>query len=265
MPRRREIDEAKTGKDRPPIPFSRLAELARPERALLVWGTLALAGGGVAGLIYPAAFGRIVDDVKGGDQSVVGRDVLLMLGVIAIQAVGIGLRMHLFTVAGERIVARLRRRLYAHVLSQEVAFFDSHRTGELVSRLASDTTVIQATVTVNASMALRNVLLFVGAISIMFVMSAKLAAIVLGLVPIIAIGAALIGRRMQRLSRASQDALADSGTLAEEALSSMRTVRAFGHERGEAERYGAAVDKSYLLARARSAGLSAFVGVTYFA
>src|SRR5262249_51050968 len=142
---------------------------------------------------------------------------------------------------------------------------DAHRTGELVSRLASDTTVIQNTVTLNASMALRNVVLFVGSLSIMFVMSVKLAAIVLGVVPVIALGAALVGRKMQRLSRASQDALADSGTLAEEALSSMRTVRAFAHERGEVGRYGEAVDKSYRLARARSAGLSTFVAVTYFA
>jgi ABC transporter fused permease/ATP-binding protein len=257
--------EPEEGQDPPPLPFSRLAELARPERKLLLWGTLALLIGGGAGLVYPRAFGWIVDDAQRGDPAVIQRDVLIMLGVIAVQSLGIGLRMHLFTVAGERIVARLRRRLYAHVLSQEIAFFDGRRTGELMSRLASDTTVMQTTVTINASMALRNVVLLVGSVTMMFLMSVKLAGLMIGVVPLIAVSAVLIAKRLQKLSRASQDALADSGALAEESLSSMRTVRAFGRERGEASRYGEAVDRSFTLARRRSARLSTFVAVSYFA
>jgi len=173
--------------------------------------------------------------------------------------------MHLFTVAGERIVARLRRRLYAHVLSQEIAFFDGRRTGELMSRLASDTTVMQTTVTINASMALRNVVLLLGAVVMMFLISVKLAGLMIGVVPLIAVSAIFIAKRLQKLSRASQDALADSGALAEESLSSMRTVRAFGRERSEAGRYGEAVDRSFALARRRSARLSSFVAISYFA
>lgn len=252
------------GKDTP-IPYRRLVELARPERRLIGWGTLALLIGGGAGLIYPKAFGWIVDDASKGDASVIQRDVLILLAVIGVQSLGIGLRMHLFTVAGERIVARLRRRLYAHVLSQEIAFFDGRRTGELMSRLASDTTVMQTTVTINASMALRNVVLLIGAVVMMFLISVKLAGLMIGVVPLIAVSAIFIAKKLQKLSRASQDALADSGALAEEALSSMRTVRAFGRERGEAERYGEAVDRSFDLARKRSKRLSSFVAVSYFA
>ncbi|HEX5011905.1 MAG TPA: ABC transporter transmembrane domain-containing protein [Planctomycetota bacterium] len=259
--RRQDPDE---GKDLP-IPYRRLAELARPERRLIGWGTLALLIGGGAGLVYPKAFGWIVDDASKGDATVIQRDVLVMLGVIAVQSLGIGLRMHLFTIAGERIVARLRRRLYAHVLSQEIAFFDGRRTGELMSRLASDTTVMQTTVTINASMALRNIVLLTGSVIMMFLISVKLAGLMIGVVPLIAISAIFIAKRLQKLSRASQDALADSGALAEESLSSMRTVRAFGRERSEAGRYGEAVDRSFTLARRRSARLSTFVAVSYFA
>jgi ATP-binding cassette subfamily B protein len=248
-----------------PIPFRRLEELARSERKLIGWGTLALLVGSGAGLVYPKAFGWIVDDASQGDAAVIQRDVLIMLGVIAVQSLGIGLRMHLFTVAGERIVARLRRRLYAHVLSQEIAFFDGRRTGELMSRLASDTTVMQTTVTINASMALRNVVLLIGAVIMMFLISVKLAGLMIGVVPLIAVSAIVIARRLQKLSRASQDALADSGALAEESLSSMRTVRAFGRERSEAVRYGEAVDRSFTMARRRSVRLSTFVAVSYFA
>jgi ABC transporter fused permease/ATP-binding protein len=257
-------EDDKQDKDTP-IPFARLVELARPEKKLILWGTLALLVGGSAGLIYPKAIGWVVDDASQGDAAVIQRDVLIMLAVIAVQSLGIGLRMHLFTISGERIVAGLRRRLYAHVLSQEIAFFDGRRTGELMSRLASDTTVMQTTVTINASMALRNVVLLLGAVVMMFLISVKLAGVMIGVVPLIAVSAIFIGKRLQKLSRASQDALADSGALAEESLSSMRTVRAFGRERGEASRYGEAVDRSYLLARRRSARLSTFVAVSYFA
>ena len=130
-----------------------------------------------------------------------GVSAAIMVGIVGVQAAAIGLRMYLFTVAGERIVARLRQRLYGHIVGQEVAFFDSRRTGELVSRLASDTTVLQATVTVNASMALRNVVLLVGGLTLMFLTSVQLTLLMLLLVPPIAIGAVLVGKRIERISR----------------------------------------------------------------
>jgi ABC-type multidrug transport system fused ATPase/permease subunit len=248
-----------------PLPLRRLRELARSEQRLLGVGTLFLLVGAAAGLAYPAALGQVVDDVSASDGEAVRRDVLLMLAVVAVQSVAIALRMHLFTVAGERIVARLRTRLFGHLLAQEIGFFDSRRTGELASRLAADTTVLQATVTVNASMALRNVLLAAGALTLMFLLAPGLAALMLGLLPVIALSALLMGRRLERLSREAQDALADSGAVAEEALAGIRTVRAFAREPQQGQRYAEAVQRSFALARRRSAGLSVLVGVTYFA
>ncbi|GJM21425.1 MAG: ABC transporter ATP-binding protein [Planctomycetota bacterium] len=243
----------------------RLWELARQESRLILLGTLFLALGSLAGLAYPQAFRVIIDDLELADSALLKRDVLIMVAIVAVQALAISLRMYTFTVAGERIVARLRQRLYARVMEQEVAFFDERRTGELVSRLASDTTVLQSTVTVNASMALRNVLLLVGGLALMFRTSPQLTLVMLGVVPPIAIGAVLVGKRIQRLSRLSQDALASSGAVAEETLSGLRTVRSFTREAAEGERYGSAVWTSFDLARQRMKGVATFVGVSYFA
>jgi len=250
---------------RDPLPLRRLLELARSERRLLRVGTVFLLVGAAAGLAYPTAFGILVDDTRAGDASALRRDVIVMVAIVAVQSVAIALRMHLFTVAGERIVKRLRARLFSHLLAQEVAFFDSRRTGELVSRLASDTTVLQTTVTLNASMALRNLLLAIGGLACMFVKAPGLAALMLGLLPVIVVSALLMGRRLQRLSRQSQDALADSGAVAEEALAGIRTVRTFAREPQQGARYDESVQRSFELSRRRSAGLSVFVGVTYFA
>jgi ABC transporter fused permease/ATP-binding protein len=248
-----------------PLPVRRLWALAREERRLIAVGTVFLVLGGVAGLTYPQAFRILVDDLDRADTALLTRDVLAMIGVVAVQALSIGLRMHLFTVAGERIVARLRKALYGRLLAQEVAFFDERRTGELVSRLASDTTVLQTTVTVNASMALRNVVLIAGGLALMFLTSPSLSLLMLALVPPIALGAIVVGRRIERVSRQAQDALAVSGEVAEETLSGLRTVRSFTREPAEVERYGAAVWRSFELARQRMRGMATFVAVSYFA
>lgn len=221
--------------------------------------------GGLAGLAYPQAFRVIIDDLDRGDVDLLRRDVLLMVAIVGVQALSIGLRIYTFTVAGERIVARLRQRLFGRILEQEVAFFDGRRTGELVSRLASDATVLQTTVTVNASMALRNTVLLVGGLALMANTSAQLTLLMLALVPPIAIGAIFVGRSIARISRKSQDALAAAGAVAEESLSGLRTVRSFTREAAEGERYGEAVWQSYLLARQRMKGIAVFVSVSYFA
>ncbi len=255
---------------RPRLPVRRLWALAREERRLLGLGTVFLVLGSLAGLAYPQAFRVIIDDLGEaaggvGPSTTLRDDVLLMVAIVGVQAASIGLRMYLFTVAGERIVARLRQRLYARVMEQEVAFFDSRRTGELVSRLASDTTVLQVSVTVNAAMALRNLVLLAGGLTLMFLTSVRLTLLMLALVPPIAIGAVLVGKRIERISRRSQDALASSGAVAEETIGGLRTVRAFTRELAEGRRFGDAVWESFELARLRVKGMATFVAVSYFA
>ena len=144
----------------------------------------------------------------------------------------------LFTVAGERVVARLRKDLFRSIIAQEISFFDQSRTGELTNRLASDTTVLQNAVTVNVSMALRFGVSALGAMGLLVYTSPSLSGVALAVVPLVAISAALYGRLVRRLSKQVQDALAESTTVAEEALAGVRTVRAFAREDAEVERYG---------------------------
>jgi ATP-binding cassette subfamily B protein len=217
-------------------------------------------------LLYPQAMRIIVDEALGqGDTSVIDLAVGALLVLFVVQAASTALRYYLFTVAGERIVARLRARLYRSIVSQEIAFFDQRRTGELINRLGSDTTVLQNTVSVNVSMAMRNLASIVGGIVFLLYTSPALTLLIAVVVPPVAIGAVLWGRRLRRLSRDVQDALASASEVAEESIAGIRTVRAFTAEEAEAARYGAAVDQAFERARRRSAVGARFVASVSFA
>ena len=249
---------------KPPLPIRRLLALARPEWRLIVPGTVFLLASSGSWLTYPQVLRLVVDAVNATDISTIDRYVWLMLGVLAVQSAAIGLRIQCFSVAGERIVARLRESLYRRLLDQEIAFFDRQATGELLSRLSSDTTILQTTVTANVSMALRYVLLTVGSLCFMLLTSWTLTLITLLIVPPLALGAVWMGRLVAKLSGRAQDALASSGRVAEEALAGIRTVRAFTGEEREGRRYGEAVMKTFELGRQRSRGVAWFVGISNF-
>jgi ATP-binding cassette subfamily B protein len=161
------------------------------------------------------------------------------------------MRYYLFTTAGEKIVTRLREQVYKAIMEQDIAFFDSRRTGELMSRLASDATVLQNAVSINISLSMRNLGAAVGGLILLIYTSPVLAFGLLACVPPMGIGTALFGRKIRKISREVQDALAETGTIAEETISGVRTVRAFAREGSEVQRYAGAVQKSYGLARKR--------------
>ena len=127
---------------RPPLPTRRLLALARPEWRLILPGTVFLLLSSLSGLVYPQVMRLIVDAVNATDVSLIDTYAWLMIAVVALQSVSIGFRVQCFSVAGERVVARLREALYRRLLSQEIAFFDRQATGELLSRLSSDTTIL---------------------------------------------------------------------------------------------------------------------------
>jgi ATP-binding cassette subfamily B protein len=183
------------------------------------------------------------------------------MGVLAVvTGAAIAGRYWCFSLAGERAVARLRRDLYRAILDQEIAFFDERRTGELGSRLASDTATLQSAVSSNVSMALRHLATMLGAIGFLLVTSPRLTLLMLSVVPPVAVGGVAYGRRVRRLARDVQDALAAAGEIAEETISGVRTVRAFDAERREVARYGAAVDRALAVARRRVAAGASFLG-----
>lgn len=230
----------------------RLLQLAVSEWPALAVGTVFLLIGSASGLVFPQAVRIFVDEIaKGGGRSLINKAAAAMAVVFLIQGAASGLRYYLFTVAGERIVMRLRAQLYERIISQEIAFFDQRRTGELTSRLLSDTGVLQNAVSVNISMALRNVVGVIGGLGLLAYTSAKLTLLMLVVVPPIAIGAVLFGRVVRRYSRAVSDALAASGNVAEESIAGVRTVRLFAREQQETARYAAAVGKAFDVSQRR--------------
>lgn len=253
-----------TPPDPPPqrgLDFQRVVSLARPEAAALAVGTVALLFSSGANLAAPWVVGQLVDGVTGeGGRQVLNQMTLVLLGIFVVAGAATALRSYLFTVAGERVVARLRTDLYRSVMLQEVGFFDQRRTGELTNRLASDTTVLQNTVTVNVSMLLRLALQTLGAIGLLLVMNWRLTLVMLTVVPLVAGSAGVYGRLLRTVSTQVQDALARSSEVAEETLAGLRTVRAFAREEQEVSRYGAAVDESFALAKRRAALGATFVG-----
>jgi len=248
------------------VGLKRLISLARPELKPLVWGTLALLIASLMALLYPAVVEQLMDGItkKGATEDAVDSAVLLLVVLFAVGAVFGAIRAYLFTVAGERIVARLRTDVYRAILSQEVGFFDQRRTGELINRLSSDTTVLQNTVTVNLSMLLRFVVMGAGAVAFLFYTSWRLTLVTLAIVPVVAIGGALFGRSLRRLATRFQDALAGSTEVAEESISGIRTVRAFAREEQEVARYAEAVETSFQVAKKRALYIGAFRALVGF-
>jgi ABC transporter fused permease/ATP-binding protein len=247
------------------LPLGRLLALARPEWRRLASGSVFLILGSAAGLAYPQAIRVVLDGALAAGVASVNRAALAMVVIFAVQSVAVATRYVLFTVAGERIVTRLRADLYTSLVAQEIAFFDQRRTGELTSRLSSDATVLQNTVSVNLSMGLRNFVMVVGGLALLVVTSPRLTLVMLAIVPAVALGAVIIGRRISRLSRRVQDALARAGEVAEETLAGIRTVRAFAREAAESGRYASATWEAFGLARKRVRVVAVFLGVTSLA
>jgi len=268
-PVKRDERDLKTPKPKPQVTLRRLYSLAWPERWTLLLATTFLIVSSSGSLAFPSAAGSLLDgalNVKTGvvDVGRVDRLALTLVGIFLVTAIASALRFFIFSRAGERIVSRLRTDLYASLLSQETAFFDGQKTGELSSRLSSDASVLQTTVTANISMVLRNVVQAVGSVTMLMLTSSKLTLMMLAVVPPVALGAVWYGRRVRKLSKESQDALAKASEVAVESLAGIRTVRSFAAEKKELARYGEAIDNSLQLAFRRIKLSSSFFGVASF-
>jgi len=243
------------------VPLRRLVALAVPEWRRLAVATIFLLVGGAASLAYPQVIRVLIDAAVAGGAETINRAAFVMAAIFAVQAVAVGLRYYLFTIAGERIVTRLRETVYRSIIEQEIGFFDARKTGELTSRLTADATVMQNTVSVNLSMGLRNLVLVVGGLLLLVVSSPRLTILMLALVPPVALGAVVVGRRLSKLSKKAQDALARANEAAEETIAGIRTVRSFSREDAEAERYGGRIWESFRVSRRRVRVVAVFIGV----
>ena len=236
----------------------------RLRMALAAVALLVAAG---ATLAVPAAFRYLIDlgfagTATRGDSSHVNLVFLALFGVSVVLAISSAVRFYCVSWLGERVTTDLRNAVYRKVLCQDSAFFETLRTGEVLSRLSTDTTLIQTLIGTSISLGLRNMLLFVGSVTMMIVTTPQLAMVIVGLLALVVLPIMVVGRRVRKLSRASQDRLADTGALAGETLNAVQVVQAYVREPLEVERYTVATDAAFAaavvrtLARARLTALA---------
>jgi ATP-binding cassette subfamily B protein len=217
-------------------------------RALAALAALIVAA--LTTLIVPIAVRRMIDfGFTARGLALINSYFLVMIGVAAVLALASGLRYYLVTTLGERIVADLRGDVFAHVTALSADFFDEAKTGEVISRLTADTTQIKAAVGASVSVALRNLVLFVGATVMMVVTSPWLSAFVLAAIPVIVLPLYAFGRAVRRRSRFAQDTLADASAYAAELIGAVRVLQAFTNERLGIARFRGAVERAFAAAR----------------
>jgi len=232
--------------------LARIARYCLPYRWAVTGALVALTVAAGATLVVPPAVRRLIDLGFGAKSpEFVDRYFLAFFGVVVIVALATYSRFYLVSWLGERIAADIRNDVYGHVLRQGPTFFEVTRTGEVLSRLTTDTTVIQTLVGSSASVALRNMLLMVGGTVLLILSSAKLTLAVILLVPIVVVPIVAFGRKVRRLSRASQDRIADVSAVAGETLNAMQTVQAFTHEAAEHTRFVASTEDAFATAVSR--------------
>src|SRR3954469_10625684 len=232
-------------------------------RALLAFIALTIAA--VTTLIVPVAVRRMIDfGFSPEGIAMINSYFSVMIAVVAVLAGASAARFYLVMTIGERVVADLRRDVFAHLISLSPSFFDEARSGELISRLTADTTQIKSAAGASVSVALRNVMLFSGATVMMVITSPRLSGFVLLAIPIIFMPLVALGRRVRRRSRGAQDTLAEATAYAAELVGAIRTVQAYTAETLANLRFGREVEQAYEAARGSTRARSVLTGVIIF-
>ncbi len=217
----------------------------KPYRLLMIGATLALILTASMTLTLPLAVRRVVDNFRIEDGDLLEWYFLAALGIAGILAVGTGIRYALVTRLGERVVADIRKAVFDRVIGMSPEFYERIMTGEVLSRITTDTTLIQSVLGSSVSIALRNLLMFVGGLVLMLLTSAKLTGMVLLLIPLVVVPILVLGRRLRVISRENQDWIAASSGNAGEALGAVQTVQAFTHEDASRTQFGEMTETSY--------------------
>ena len=226
--------------------------LRRYKRTLFLALVALLVASG-AMLVLPIAFKGVIDQgMVVRDQATLDTYFVAFLAAAVIFGVFAALRFYLVTWLGERVVADLREDVYARVVRMDPTFFEITRTGEVLSRLTTDTTLVQSIAGVNLSITLRSIIQLIGALGLLIATSPSLASMILLLIPLIIAPLILVGRKLRKLSRLAQDRIADTSGLAGETLNAIQTVQAFTLEKLNSERYGRAVEDSFQVAIKRT-------------
>lgn len=246
-------------------PLRALLPFLKPYRGMMIAALGALVVASAAMLALPVAVRQLIDHgLSTKDAGAINRYFVGLLGAAFIYGGFAALRFYLVTWLGERVVADLRTAVYRRVVRMDPMFYETTRVGEVLSRLTTDTTLVQAISGVNLSIILRSILSLIGAVVMMGLTSAKLMGGILVMIPVIVVPLIMIGRRVRGLSRASQDRIADTSGLAGETLNAIQTVQAFTLEGLQSERYAQAVEDSFATAvrRTRLRAVLTAVGIT---
>ncbi|MDJ1018099.1 MAG: ABC transporter transmembrane domain-containing protein [Paracoccaceae bacterium] len=222
-----------------------------PYRALLLTSALALVMTAVISLILPLAVRRVVDGFETSATFLLDQYFTAALGIALLLALGTGLRYYLVTRLGERVVADIRKAVFDRMIGMSPAFYERIMTGEVLSRITTDTTLLLGVIGSSVSIAARNLLILIGGLVLLFITSPKLTALVLLIVPAIIIPIVVLGRRLRRLSRENQDWIAASSGNASEALLSVQTVQAYTHEAPSRLAFDEVTERSFDAARKR--------------
>ncbi|MDL2338908.1 MAG: ABC transporter transmembrane domain-containing protein, partial [Pseudomonadota bacterium] len=245
--------------------LSGLAPFLRPYRGRIAWAIVFLVLAAVSTLVFPVALKSLID--QGLVATDPGARVLALRGhFFALFGVGAALglfsalRFYVVTWLGERVTADLRNAVYAHVLKQSPEFFETTQTGEVLSRLTTDTTLVQTVVGSSLSMGLRNGVMCIGAMTMLIVTNPVVMAQVLGILVLVVLPSVYFGRRIRKLSRASQDRVADSSAIAAEVLNAIPVVQSYTQEDREAERFDRSTANAFATAVSRTRMRSILVG-----
>lgn len=265
----RKENKSKTDKSLIPVPsedIKRLLHLAHPERWRLSAAVSFLVGSSAVTMSAPFFLGRVIDTIYSSPAADFSNSLsslcLMLAGVFICGGAANAARVYLMQISGQQIVRNLRESLFSSIVRQEVGFFDKTRTGELINRLSADTTIVGRSLTDNLSDGLRSVAQAGVGVSMMFYVSPSLAAFVLMIVPPMAVLAVIYGRYLRSISKRTQDSLAKATQLAEERISNMRTVRAFGKEKSEVQKYTERIGHVFQLAKQEALLRAGFFGMT---
>lgn len=235
-----------------------------PYKAMMFLAIFALVTTACMSLVLPMAVRRVVDNFEGADVSLLDGYFSAALGIAALLAVGTALRYYFVTRLGERVVADIRVSVFDRMIGMSPAFFERIMTGEVLSRITTDTTLILSVIGSSVSIALRNALILIGGIGLMLYTSVKMSLMVLWPIPLIIFPIIILGRKVRRLSKENQDWIAQSSGDASEQLLSAQTVQAFTHETQSRRNFHHVTEQSFIAARRRIATRAILTAIVIF-
>jgi subfamily B ATP-binding cassette protein MsbA len=245
--------------------LARLLAFTRPYRVQLAVGIVAVSVASALGLLFPLIARDLFNTAFASDEAVaqlsanLNRIALVLIAIFVIQAIFNYLRVYYLGLVGEGVVADLRKALYKHLMTLSVRFFETHKTGEITSRLTADIATVQAAVSQALAQFINQLIVLFGGVAVLFYLNVQLTLLMLSIIPTVILAGAYFGRRLRTISTQFQDRVADANASAEEAIAGIRVVKSFTAEDLEVERYSERIDASYQVALKRAQARAFFI------